>query len=150
MLLQMRRLNDRRFQIVHFSIQTNHLHLVVEAADRATITRKMAGFMVSFAKRLNAMLGGRRGKVWIDRYFRRDIERARDMNAVLRYVRQRKEARAHRGARGGARSVLDGVAVRWLEDDVAADDRRRALAAAEAAHATPQEGLDCVGVVATR
>lgn len=87
MLRQMNRLNDESFQIVHFSIQTNHVHLVVEARDRATITQKMAGFMISFAKLLNSrVLGRRKGKVWADRYFRRDVEGARDMNAVLRYV----------------------------------------------------------------
>ncbi len=83
----MARLNDHRFQIVHHSIQTNHIHLVVEADDRDVVTRKMSGFAIAFAKRLNnQLLGGRRGKVWSDRYYRRDIERAGDMHAVLRYV----------------------------------------------------------------
>jgi putative transposase len=88
MLLRLiHRLNDARFQIVHFSIQSNHLHLVVEAEDRATITKKIAGLMIAFAKRLNRqLLGNRRGKVWADRYFRRDITTASEMHAVLRYV----------------------------------------------------------------
>src|SRR5688572_15407288 len=85
-LRQMRRLNDELFQIVHFSIQSNHLHLIAEARDRAAAMRKLSGFMVSFAKRLNAMLGNRRGKVWADRHYRRDVVTAREMNAVLRYV----------------------------------------------------------------
>lgn len=64
----MARLNDHRFQIVHHSIQTNHIHLVVEADDRDVVTRKMSGFAIAFAKRLNnQLLGGRRGKVWSDR-----------------------------------------------------------------------------------
>ena len=87
LLRQIHRLNDARFQIVHFSIQANHLHLLVEAEDRASITRKLSGLMISFAKRLNAqVLGGRRGKVWADRYYRRDIEGAGEMHQVLRYV----------------------------------------------------------------
>jgi putative transposase len=86
-LRQVRRLNDAAFQIVHFSIQANHLHLLVEARDRATVMRKIQGLMVSFAKLLNnTILGGRRGKVWADRYYRRDVVTAREMNAVLRYV----------------------------------------------------------------
>lgn len=81
------RLNDAAFQIVHFSIQANHVHLIVEAEDRERVSRKMSGFAISFARRLNIdLLRGRRGKVWSDRYFRRDIERAGDMHAVLRYV----------------------------------------------------------------
>lgn len=85
-LRQMRRLNDDVFQIVHFSIQANHLHLLVEARGRETVTRKIQGLMVSFAKRLNRLLGNRRGKVWADRYYRRDVVSAREMSAVLRYV----------------------------------------------------------------
>lgn len=82
-----RRLNDAGFQIVHFSIQSNHVHLIVEASDRETLRRKASGFAISFARRLNQdLLGGRRGKVWEDRHFRRDIEGAREMHAVLRYV----------------------------------------------------------------
>jgi putative transposase len=87
LLRQIHRLNDARFQIVHFSIQTNHIHLIVEAEDRATITRKLSGLMISFAKRLNRqILGNRRGKVWADRYFRRDITTASEIHSVLRYV----------------------------------------------------------------
>jgi len=87
MLGQMRRLNDADFQIVHFSIQGNHLHLIVEAVDRETITRKMAGLAISFAKRFNRdVLRRKRGKVWRDRYFRRDVVGAGEMNTLLRYV----------------------------------------------------------------
>jgi REP element-mobilizing transposase RayT len=113
-LRQMNRLNDERFQIVHHSIQTNHVHLVVEAKDRATITRKMAGFMISFAKLLNSRVLGRpKGKVWIDRYFRRDIEGSSDMYAVLRYVfgNAKKHGLIARDAR-----VLDPYSSAWTFD----------------------------------
>lgn len=85
-LRQMRRLADELFQIVHFSIQNNHLHFLVEGRDREIVIRKLQGLMVSFAKRLNALLGGRRGKVWADRYYRRDVVTTREMHNVLRYV----------------------------------------------------------------
>jgi putative transposase len=85
LLMQMRRLNDEHFQIVHFSVQTNHVHLIVEADDRETVIKKMMGFMISFAKRLNLRIG-RRGKVWSDRYFRRDVTSPREMRSVLAYV----------------------------------------------------------------
>src|SRR5688572_32929493 len=87
MLAVLRKVNDALFQIVHWSIQGNHLHLVTEAKDRETISRKMQGFAIAFAKRLNKqVLGGRRGKVWDDRYYRRDIEPARELRNVLAYV----------------------------------------------------------------
>lgn len=81
----MRKKNDEDFQIVHYSIQSNHIHLVSEARDRRAVTRKMHGFMVAFAKRLNAMLS-RAGKVWADRYYARDIVGSREMRNVLSYV----------------------------------------------------------------
>jgi hypothetical protein len=34
------------FQVVHHSIQSNHLHLIVEAADRATLTAGLRGLLV--------------------------------------------------------------------------------------------------------
>lgn len=78
--------NDETFQIADFSIQSNHLHFVVEANDRKTVIRKMQGFMIAFAKRLNRLLGRKKGKVWADRYFARDIESSRDMHNVLSYI----------------------------------------------------------------
>jgi putative transposase len=81
----MREKNDEAFQIVHHSIQSNHIHFISEARDRRAVTRKMHGFMVAFAKRLNALLG-RRGGVWGDRYYSRDIVGSREMKNVLSYV----------------------------------------------------------------
>ena len=77
-------MNDETFQIVHFSVQSNHVHLIVEA-DFEMIAKKMTGFMVSVAKRLNVLLG-RAGKVWRGRYYSRTIKSAREMNRVLAYV----------------------------------------------------------------
>lgn len=84
-LLQLRRLNDTTFQISHHSVQKNHVHLIVEADDRPTVSRKMSGFMASFAKRLNVELG-RTGKVWRERFYCRDVTTASEMHNVLTYV----------------------------------------------------------------
>ena len=113
-LRQIHRLNDKTFQIVHFSIQANHLHLIVEADTRETITKKMMGFAISFAKRLNAhVLRGRRGKVWSDRYFRRDVVGAGEMNNVLRYVFG--NAKRH-GVIPPDAAVLDDYSSAWTFD----------------------------------
>jgi len=85
MLALIRRANDEDFQIVYWSIQRNHFHLVPEAKDREIIARKMQGFAIAFAKWLNKCCS-RRGKVFDDRYFRRDIETAHELRNVLRYV----------------------------------------------------------------
>jgi putative transposase len=62
------RFRDREgFRIVHFSVQGNHLHLVVETHDEVRLARGLQGFAVWMARRLNAVMR-RRGKVFADRY----------------------------------------------------------------------------------
>jgi len=60
------------FRIVHISLQRNHVHLIVEADDRAALSRGMQSFLISAARHINTALGvgarRRRGKVFADRY----------------------------------------------------------------------------------
>ncbi len=84
-----------QFQTPHFTIQSNHIHSIIEAADGPTqepSTRKknplasgISGFKISFAKRLNNLLG-RKGPVFSDRYHREDLETPRQVRHALRYV----------------------------------------------------------------
>jgi REP element-mobilizing transposase RayT len=61
-----------RFRIIHLSLQRTHVHMLVEAEDRAALARGMQGFQISAARHINAALGDgvrrRRGKVFADRY----------------------------------------------------------------------------------
>jgi REP element-mobilizing transposase RayT len=92
---QRRRAYGTSFQIVHFSIQSNHLHMIVEADDGPTASvesRKrnalrsgISGFVIAFARRLNRLLG-RRGRVWDDRYHRHDLGSPHEVKRSLRYV----------------------------------------------------------------
>jgi putative transposase len=92
---QRRRAYKDSFQIVHFSIQSNHLHLVVEAEDgpstspatrsRNALRSGVSGFLIAFARRLNTLLK-RKGKVWDDRYHRHDLESPHEVKTSLRYV----------------------------------------------------------------
>src|SRR3954453_14619461 len=54
-------------RIVHYSIQGNHLHLIVEAESPEALSRAMQGLATRMARRLNG-LSGRRGPVFADRY----------------------------------------------------------------------------------
>ena len=118
----LRRANDESFQIVYWSIQSNHFHLVPEANTREIIAKKMQGFAISFAKWLNKVLGGRRGKVFDDRYFRRDIETSTQLRNVLTYVFH--NAKKH-GAIPRDAAVLDEFSNAWQFDgwDVAETKR---------------------------
>jgi REP element-mobilizing transposase RayT len=73
------------FQIVHFKIEGNHLHLVVEARSRSGMSRGVAGMEIRIARAVNGALG-RKGKVFSDRYHRRDLATPTEVRNVLSYV----------------------------------------------------------------
>lgn len=72
-------------RICHYSVQSNHIHLIVEARGREALSRALQGFGIRLAKRLNARFG-RRGAVLADRYHARPLTSPRDVRTVLRYV----------------------------------------------------------------
>ncbi|MFO0736757.1 MAG: transposase [Labilithrix sp.] len=75
----------RHFQVVHFTIQSDHLHLIVEASDARGLARGMAGLEVRIARRINAHLK-RKGRFWAERYHRRDLRTPTETRNALRYV----------------------------------------------------------------
>jgi Transposase IS200 like len=52
-----------RFRIVHVSIQRTHVHMLVEAENKAALARGMQGFQISAARHINTALGDRCGVV---------------------------------------------------------------------------------------
>ena len=75
------------FQVVHHSIQSNHLHLIVEAADRASLTSGMRGLLIRIARTLNR-LWGRSGPVFGDRFHERELRNPLQVRNALVYVLQ--------------------------------------------------------------
>jgi putative transposase len=76
------------FQIVEFSIQHDHVHLMVEAAGEDghdALRAGVSGFMIAFARRFNMMLG-RRGKVWGDRWHGRELRSPSEVRNILGYI----------------------------------------------------------------
>jgi hypothetical protein len=73
------------FRVVHFSIQANHLHLIVEAAGRRVLWRGMTGIGVRVARAVNGVLG-RKGRVIADRYHSHDLTRPREVRNAIVYV----------------------------------------------------------------
>jgi putative transposase len=72
-------------RIIHYSIQGNHLHFIVEAEGQAALSRGMQGFATRLARRLNA-LSGRRGGVFADRYHAHALKTPRETRNAVRYV----------------------------------------------------------------
>ena len=80
-----RYLGHQDFRVVHISIQHNHLHLLVEAADRQVLTRRMQSFAINAARALNGT-DGRCGKVFAYRYHATQIRTPRQARCALAYV----------------------------------------------------------------
>ena len=79
------RRNGERFRIVHFSVQADHLHLIVEATNRHALSRGLAGFSVSVARRVNRLLF-RRGRLLAERWHERALTSPRAVRHALVYV----------------------------------------------------------------
>jgi REP element-mobilizing transposase RayT len=73
--------------IVLFSVQGNHIHLVVEAADTTSLSRAMQGFSIRVAKGMNRVMN-RRGRVLADRYHARPLRTPTEVRRAVAYVRE--------------------------------------------------------------
>ena len=68
--------------MTHFSVQSNHVHALVEGDDVQSLSRGMQGLGVSIAKRINRVTG-RRGRVFDDRFFARALRTPREVGPNL-------------------------------------------------------------------
>ena len=73
------------FRIVHFSVQSDHVHLLVEANDANSLSAGLRGVTIRLARAVNRATG-RRGKVWGDRYHARALACPREVRNALVYV----------------------------------------------------------------
>jgi hypothetical protein len=72
-------------RLVHFSIQTTHVHMIVEAPDKLSLSRGMQGMCVRIARALNR-LWGRKGPVFADRFHSRPLKTPREARNALCYT----------------------------------------------------------------
>ncbi len=81
------RLRKRRedFRVLQYSLQDNHLHMIVEASDKETLSRGMQGFASALGRVINRALG-RKGALWADRYHARELKSPPEVRNALVYV----------------------------------------------------------------
>jgi REP element-mobilizing transposase RayT len=98
------------FRIIHVSIQDNHVHLLVEAADKHALSGGMQRFQISAAKHINRVFSEqlglkrrRRGSVFPDRFHQEIITSPSQARRALSYVLN--NWRKHREDRGHAWNV---------------------------------------------
>jgi hypothetical protein len=84
------------FRLIHYSVQGNHMHLLVEAKDERVLSRGMCGLGVRIAKGLNRVMG-RQGKVLGERYHARILKTPTEVENARDYLSR--NARKHYGYR---------------------------------------------------
>jgi hypothetical protein len=73
------------FRVIHFSVQQDHVHLIVEGDDQNALVRGVQGLAVRCAKAVNRLVQ-RRGRVWSSRYHARALRTPRETRRGLVYV----------------------------------------------------------------
>jgi REP element-mobilizing transposase RayT len=74
------------FRVVHFSVQGNHVHLLVEAPDKRGLSNGLRPLGSRIARGLNAVMS-KRGKA-LGRYHARELATPREVRNALVYVLQ--------------------------------------------------------------
>ncbi len=87
------------FRVCHFSIQPDHVHLVVEAAGKEALGRGMKSVGIRLARAVNRVFG-RKGPVLFGRYHLRVLRTPREVRNALAYVLL--NARKHWQKRNGS------------------------------------------------
>lgn len=81
-LLKRAILNGRRhgLRIIHFSLQSNHVHLIVEAGDNRLLSKGMRSLTVTMA------MGLKKGRVQLERYHLHVLRHLREARNAVEYV----------------------------------------------------------------
>ncbi len=107
------------FRLVHYSIQGNHLHFIVEADGTRELSRGMQGLNIRMARALNRLMQ-RQGRVFADRYhaeiLQTPTQTARALRYVLRNYEHHRQAKLHKDWRDPYASAAAPVAAprTWL------------------------------------
>jgi putative transposase len=75
-----------RFRVIHFSIQQDHGHFIVEGDEARRARGGMHGLAIRLALAVNRALGRRKGRVVGDRYHVRPLTTPRQMRTSMVYV----------------------------------------------------------------
>jgi REP element-mobilizing transposase RayT len=98
--------------VTHYSVQRDHVHLIVEAEDMRALSRGMQGLAVRIARGVNRAMN-RKGAVFADRFHDRVLRSPRQVRNALSYVLC--NARKH-GLAPRQRGWLDPHSSAWAFD----------------------------------
>jgi REP element-mobilizing transposase RayT len=93
-------------KIIHFSLQSNHVHLITEAENNEVLTKGMRALTITFSKGLN------RGRVQLERYHLHVLKTLREVKYAMVYVLFNEQKQTKKKA-----SKIDGyTSVLYLEE----------------------------------
>ncbi len=103
------------FRVVHYSIQHDHVHMIVESGGKAALGRGMKSVAARFARAVNRVFR-RSGPVLEGRYHLRVLKTPREVRSALAYVllNARKHWRQRRGAPPPPR-IDEASSGRWFD-----------------------------------
>ena len=140
-------------RIIDYSVQRNHIHLIVEAKDYEHLARAMRGFAIRIARGLNQLMGTK-GRVFAERYHMHVLQTPREVRHARAYVLL--NARKH-AAQGGVRypahwldpyssgRYFDGWKVRVRSGDICQNKRHR-TAGSQSHHSAIETRLEAMGL----
>jgi hypothetical protein len=105
--------------VVHYSVQHDHLHLLVEGTDRHDLSAQMRKLFSRIALAVNAIVR-RRGSLFRDRHHRQELDGPTQTRNALVYVLF--NDRKHHAQNGGAiteemlADVDDRSSIAWLDE----------------------------------
>jgi putative transposase len=85
-------------RLVEFSVQVNHVHLIVEADSKRALSRGLQGLAIRVARGVNRA-SGRRGRVLADRYHARPLRTPTEVRHAVRYVLRNLQHHTHEDPR---------------------------------------------------
>ncbi len=95
------------FRICHYSVQDDHIHLIVEARNRAAMTAGMRSVNIRIGKGLNKARGRKKGRVLGDRYHEEHLGSPRQVRNTLAYVLNNLRRHVYKQGRQCAPDFLD-------------------------------------------
>ena len=95
---ELARARSNGVRVIQYSIQDDHLHLMVEGADAADLSAQMGKLFSHIAMMVNSMTA-RRGALFRDRHHRHALKTPREVRNALVYVLFNGRKHEHRDAR---------------------------------------------------
>lgn len=93
-------------KLIHFAVQGNHIHLILEARSHEDLAKAMKGLCVRIGRKLNARMG-RNGQVFADRYHSHLLRTPTQVHRAVAYVRNNHRNHMAQVGRNRAANFVD-------------------------------------------